>query len=256
MDQAVHPHQALADRLVSALRQDEFILYGQLIAPLAPGEGDRPFREILVRFQEEESKLLPPGSFFPVLEESGLMPYLDRWVVNRTARWIRSVRAIGPERPLPRASINLSTATLGDRKFAEFTRKHIQAATLPEGALSFEICCDIDSQHVHALLDLAARLRLAGCGFILARYDGGRDAIELRRRLAPEFVKLSPGAVRLLGQGEVGVDKVHAINRECHALGIKTIAEHVESNQTMMQLREIGVDFAQGFGVEAPLPLT
>src|SRR5450759_733586 len=106
MDQAIAQDQDLTDRLVAALRQDEFILYGQLIAPLAPGKSERPFQEILIRFQEEEAKLLPPGSFFPILEEYGLMHYVDRWVVSRVAKWVRSALAIKPDWPVPQNSIN------------------------------------------------------------------------------------------------------------------------------------------------------
>jgi ammonium transporter, Amt family len=255
MDQAVAPNQDLTDRLISALRGDEFILYGQRIAPLAPGAGACPFQEILIRFLEEETKLLPPGSFFPVLEECGLMPYVDRWVVSRVAKWIRSALAIKPDWPVPHNSINLSAFTLSDRNFAEYTRKQLQGAGLPGGTLSFELTCDSVAPQVEALLGLMAQLRPAGCGFVLARFDGGKEAFALLRRLAPEFVKLSPGLVRLLHQGRAGLDQVDAINRECQALGIKTIAEHVESVETMEQLRRLGVDFGQGFSIEVPQPL-
>ena len=255
MDQAVHPNQALAERLASALRQDEFVLYGQLIAPLVTVQGAGPFREILIRFQEEENKLLPPGSFFSILEDSGLMPYLDRWVVNRAVRWIRGRLEVKPDWPVPHNSINLSADTLTDRKFAEYAGRHLRAAALPPGSISFEIICDGALGRIEALLALAEQLRPEGCRFILARFDGGDAAQELRRRLRPEFVKLSPGLVRLLAQGSAGVERVDAINRDCHARGIKTIAEHVESERTIEQLRELGVDFAQGFGVEAPQPL-
>jgi EAL domain-containing protein (putative c-di-GMP-specific phosphodiesterase class I) len=255
MDQAVAPNQDLTDRLISALRGDEFILYAQPIVPLAPNESARPFQEILIRFQEEEAKLLPPGSFFPILEEYGLMPYVDRWVVGRIAKWVRSALTIKPDWPVPHSSINLSAVTLSGRNFAEYTRKHLQAAALPGGTVSFEVTCDSAGQNVESLLDLMAQLRPAGCGFILARFDGGKEAFALLRRLAPEFVKLSPGLVRMLNQGRAGLDRVDAINRECHALGIKTIAEHVESDQTIAQLLGLGVDFGQGFGIQAPRPL-
>lgn len=255
MDQAVAQNQDLTDRLVSALRQDEFILYGQPIMPLAPNASERPFQEILIRFQEEEAKLLPPGSFFPVLEECGLMPYVDRWVVGRIVRRVRSALAIKPDWPVPQNSINLSAATLSDRNFAAYTRRHLQAAALPEGTLSFEVTCDSAVLHVESLLGLMAQLRPAGCAFILARFDGGERAFELLRRLAPEFVKLSPALVRILDRGRAGLDQVDAIIRECRALGIKTIAEHVESDQTLAHLRGLGVDFGQGFGIQAPQPL-
>ena len=255
MDQAVAQNQDLAGRLISALRQDEFILYGQLIAPLDPDGEGRPFQEILIRFQEEETLLLPPGSFFPVLEECGLMHYLDRWVVNRIAKWVRHMLAIKPDWSVPRNSINLSTGTLSDLKFAEYTRRHLHGGALPEGTLSFEVTCDSAVLHVESLLGLMAQLKPAGCCFSLARFGGDKGAFELLRRLAPEFVKLSPALVRMLDQGRAGLERFDAINRACQELGVKTIAEHVESDHTLAQLRRLGINFGQGFGIQAPQPL-
>ena len=255
MNQGIVQNDELSDRLVAALRQDEFVLYGQAIVPLAPGESQRPFQEILIRFLEEETKLLPPGSFFPVLEEFGLMHYVDRWVVNRIATWVRYALTIKPDWLVPQNSINLSTATLSDAKFAEYTRRQLQAAALPLGTMAFEITCEGVREHVDALLSLMAQLRPAGCAFVLARFDGGKAAFDLTRQLKPEYVKFSPALVRILDRSSAGRYQVETVNRECHALGIKTIAEHVESKQTKELLRELGVDFGQGFGIKVPARL-
>src|SRR5262252_4179515 len=91
----------IANRLVAALQGDEFVLYAQSIVPLGSGADDWPFQEIFVRFAEEDAKLLPPGSFLPVLDEFHLLPFLDRWVVNRLARWVRSGLSIKPEWHIP-----------------------------------------------------------------------------------------------------------------------------------------------------------
>lgn len=255
MDQAVTQDQDLSDRLRAALRQDEFVLFRQKIVPLSPDASARPFQEILIRFQEEEAKLLPPGSFFSVLEDCGLLPHLDRWVVSRIVRWVYSALTIKPDWPVPHSSINLSAATLSDRNFGEYTRSHLKATALPAGTLSFEITCDSAAELVKSLQNLMTQLKPVGCGFILARFDGGKEAFELLRQLAPEFVKLSPGLVHALNRGAAGLERVDAINRQCHALGIKTIAEHVESDETIAQLRALGVDFGQGFAIQAPQPL-
>ena len=87
MDLQPDSEKDIAKRLMAALQQDEFLLYSQSIVLLAPQRDEHPFQEIYVRFKEEDAKLLPPGTFFPVLEECRLLPYLDRWVVNRLARW-------------------------------------------------------------------------------------------------------------------------------------------------------------------------
>ena len=122
--------------------------------------------------------------------------------------------------------------------------------------MSFEITCEHALDQVKAVQKLMELLRREGCRFILARFDGGEAAFGLLRQLKPEFVKLSPGLVRMLGQGRIGSDHLRAIHGACHTLGIKTIAEHVESEQTIADLRALGVDYGQGFAIEAPHALT
>jgi EAL domain-containing protein (putative c-di-GMP-specific phosphodiesterase class I) len=255
MEQAVAQDQDLTDKLVAALRQDEFILYGQKIAPLSPVGEEQPFQEILIRFQEEEAKLLPPGSFFPVLEDCGLLPYVDRWVVSRILRWVYSALTIKPDWPVPHNSVNLSVATLTDRNFMEYVRKHLQAAAVPAGTLSFEVTCDSAVEQMKHLQSLMTQLRPHGCRLVLARFDGGDNAFKLLPQLGPEFVKLSPGLVRALNHGKAGMERVETTNHKCHELGIKTIAEHVESDETIAQLRALGVDYGQGFAIQGPQPL-
>lgn len=255
MDQEVTEQNDLADRLVAALRKDEFVLFCQAIVPLVPRDGERPFQEILIRFEEEETKLLPPGTFLPLLEECALMPFLDRWVVTRIAKWVHAGLGINPDWKAPRNSINLSSQTLHDLGFAGFTRKHIQAAGLPEETICFEILWEDAVEHAESLLRLAAQLKPAGCCFTIARFEGVRGSFELLKALAPDFVKISPRIVRNIDQLPSSAATAEVIHRKCRAVGIRTIAEHVESDQALVQLRRMGVDYAQGFGVHTPQPL-
>src|SRR5262245_64811299 len=98
----------IADKLISALKTGGFVLYAQKILRLGASAGERPFQEILVRFKEEEEKLLPPGTFFPMLQEYRLLPYVDRWVVSRLATWIEESRAKNPGWAGPAHGVNLS----------------------------------------------------------------------------------------------------------------------------------------------------
>jgi EAL domain-containing protein (putative c-di-GMP-specific phosphodiesterase class I) len=255
MNQEVVVQNDLADRLVLALRKDEFILFRQAIIPLKPMGGDRPFHEVLIRFQEEEAKLLPPGTFLPLLEEYGLMPFVDRWVVGKIAKWARVARGIKPDWDVPRNGINLSPHTLHDRSFAEFTRKHIRAAALPAETICFEVIWESAVEHAEALMRLATQLRPEGCRITIARFEGVQGSFDLLKTLAPDFVKISPRVVRNIGKDPSATAMAEAIHRKCGALGIRTIAEHVESGEVLVQLRRIGVDYAQGYGILAPQPL-
>lgn len=246
----------LAKRLVAALREDEFVLYCQAIVPPSPGQVHRPFQELLIRFREEEEKLLPPGLFFPLLEDYRLLPFIDRWVVSRITQWIRTARAVKPDWEVPRSNINLSADTLYDPHFAEFTRKHIQTADLPAGALSFEMTWAEAIQHSKPLRSMAALLKGAGCGFTVADFDGSEDAFAALKEFAPDFIKISSAIVRNLERDAADSAALELIHSRCRSLGIGTIAECVESDALRQRLHRIGVDYVQGFGVSLPRPLT
>ena len=246
----------LATRLVAALRGDEFVLYCQAIVPPSPGLLHRPFQEVLIRFREEEAKLLPPGLFFPLMEDYRLLPFIDRWVVSRVTQWIREARAANPDWEVPRNNINLSADTLYDPHFAEFTRKHIQTADLPAGALSFEITWREAVRHAESLRGMATFLKEAGCGFTVADFDGSENAFATLDEFAPDFIKLGSRIVRTLESGASDSAAVESIHSRCHSLGIGTIAECVESDALRQRLLRIGVDYVQGFGVSLPRPLT
>ena len=183
------------------------------------------------------------------------MPFLDRWVVSRIAKWVRAGRGTKPDWEVPRNSINLSWQTLDDLSFADFTRRHIKAAGLPEETLCFEILWEDAVEHAESLLRLAAQLKPAGCRFTIARFGGVRGSFELLKALGPDFVKISPGVVRNIDQVPSSAATATAIHRTCRSLGIRTIAEHVESDQVLAQLRRMGVDYAQGFGILPLQPL-
>jgi EAL domain-containing protein (putative c-di-GMP-specific phosphodiesterase class I) len=238
--------KGFADRLISALQQEEFVLYAQTIIPVASQRESGLFQEIFVRFKEEDAKLLPPGAFLAVLEESHLLPYLDRWVVNRLARWVRGV-ALQPGGKKSRSNVNLSGQTLADPHFGEYVRKYVDDSYLSDGALAFEVTCANALEHLESLQRLMAELRPHGCCFTLAGFDGDERCFDLLKTVVPDFVKINVVSVPL--------DQVAAINSRCHSMGSKTIAEYVESDAALEHLRRIKVDFAQGFGVAPVEPL-
>lgn len=237
----------LTERLLSALKQDEFVLYTQRIVPLAPQADDPGFMEIFVRFSEEDTRLLPPGSFFPVLEEFGMLPYLDRWVVNRLARWVRSARKLLPDWDTPRHNVNLSQETLVDPEFPSYVLQYIEKSHLAGKELGFEIPCAGALAGPEGLKRLLSLLRPHGCTLTLSGYEGSADGLTLLKAIRPDFVKINTGSIDPV--------KIAEINRACHALNARTIAEYVENEKVMEHLRSIKVDYAQGFAVSPVEPL-
>jgi EAL domain-containing protein (putative c-di-GMP-specific phosphodiesterase class I) len=243
--------QNVGDRLRAALRNDEFCLYSQAIAPLgATGVAD-DFREILVRLREEEEGLMPPGAFIPLAEEYGLMPDLDRWVVTHVLDWA----CASPSRRAGRYCINLSPETWSGGGFPVFVDEELRR----RGAQGSLLCFEIRGEEAHVRRQECARLVSAlgeaGCRTTLCGFGVNAADYGLLKFLPVEYLKIDGNLVLNLARSQVDIIKLKAICRVARATGRATIAEFVESEETIALLREHGVDFVQGFGVARPEPL-
>ena len=237
----------ITDRLLSALQEDEFVLHSQAILPLIPQTDGRGFNEIFIRFQEEDEKLLPPGSFFPMLEEVGMLPYLDRWVINRLARFVRSGLKVNPVWNVPRYLINLSDETFADENFGEYVLKYADDSYLSGGVLGFDIAADSALANRQPLLKLMGQVREHGCTLSIAGFDGTAATLATLKEFEPNFIKFSA----------INADpaRIPEINKMCHGIDAQIIAEHVENAKVLDHLRRCKIDFAQGFGLAKVEPL-
>ena len=240
------PENPLARRLLAALQEDEFVLYYQPIVSIDPPANGREFTEIFVRFREEDAQLLPPGTFFPILEEAGLLPYLDRWVVNRLARHVRSGLKINPNWNIPHFIVNLSDETLADEDFGAYVLQYADESYLSDGVLGFDISCESAQANRDSLMQLMEELRPHGCSLTVAGFDGSAEALTGLKALEPDFIKFNATAID---------PSLPDINRMCHELGAQTIAEHVEDPAVLDNLRRCKIDFAQGYGLAKVEPL-
>jgi len=217
------------------------VLYAQSIVPLVEQPVAASFQEIYVRFREEDAKLIPPGSFFPVLDDCNMLPYLDRWVVNRLARWVRSGLKLKPDWKIPRCNVNLSRDTLADEQFAQYVLKYVVDSYLTGGVVGFDIPADIAMRNSARMLSLIAALRPHGCSFTIARFNGSDDMLSKIEVFEPDFIKIS--ALTL------DPARLPELNRMCHAVGAKTIVEQVENARVIEHLRRCRIDYAQGFAL-------
>jgi EAL domain-containing protein (putative c-di-GMP-specific phosphodiesterase class I) len=171
-------------------------------------------------------------------------------VVNRLTKWINIARSVKQDWKVPRNAINLSTQSLHIQGFPAFVRRHIEVAKLPPETFCFELIWEDAVEHAEALLRAVAELKPIGCRFTIARFDGVPGSFEMLRILAPDFVKISPRIVLALGQGQTAA--AEEIQGQCAHAGIRTIAEYVESDAVLAELRRIGVHHAQGFAIQPP----
>jgi Amt family ammonium transporter len=239
-----------ADRLIEALNQDGFVLYQQSIQPLRPGAHAESYQEILIRFKEEEEKLLPPGTFIPVLESSHLMHILDRWVLNRVIKWIHGRRKSDPLWNAPCSSINLSNDSLTSPDFAGFVKQQLHKGRVSGRKFAFEVAEEDGHCHLDALSAAATALKAEGCGVTLTSYTGTLIPPTQLESIGIDSVKLDIDIVTTLHNSAQSQERAAALQEQCASYGVRTIAEFVERPTTLERLKKLGVDYAQGYGIQ------
>ena len=252
-----HIGAQIRDRLIRDLKDEKFLLYFQSIVPVAVAAPDNSlYREILIRFKEEERDLMPPGTFLPVLEQQGLMPLLDRWVTGRVLKWVKSLHSAGTPRYAPRCSINVSSDTIRrDTAFGDFVRESVARAGIPAASLSFEIATSDVLSAPQPVTRLATSLRAAGCGVAFSGFAGETPALEIARALGVAFVKIDGSLVYPVSRDRSAASRLQQVQQSCRSFGVQTICTQVEDPHTLAILRRIQVNYAQGFGIDRPRPL-
>lgn len=240
-------------QIMEAIENDEFCLYCQRIAPLADSAGADHY-EILIRLIDEEESMIPPGAFFPLAERLGLMSHLDRWVVQHVADWVASLGS-KPEQKASSFFINVSGATIRDPSFPEFLQSTLQHYEIPATALCFEIPNAELVANNAEVAAFATSVRQCGCMVALGGFGRDRVLFDLIRGFQIEFLKIDGSVILSILQDPVTLAKVKAVSGVAKKIGVKTVAEFVESEEMITRLREIGIDYGQGFGISRPRPL-
>ena len=238
-----------AARITQAIEGGEFNLYCQEIAPIKSSITTVSHYEILIRMHEEENNLMPPGSFLPLVDQFKMMPKLDRWIINHIAQWLTAH---------PQANsvfyINVAKDTLRDRAFPDFIKEQLKKIKAPASNLCFEIEVSDAEANIADTLIFTQRIRELGCLVSLCSFSESPESLNLLEKMKVDYLKIDGSLVCNILRDEEDLDKVKAINQFAHKAEIKTIAELVETDDIIVKLKEIGVDYAQGFGVAMPHP--
>ncbi len=245
--------EQLRARFVNQLKEDNFVLYYQPIAP-ASSPHESNFREILARYREEEAGLLPPGSFLPILEEHELLPLLDRWVVSKVLVWGRALQAAGKR--MPQCSVNLSLQTVrGDGAFGEYVVKGLEKAGVAPASLTFEILTSDAAAYAPEIARFMTPLRAAGVTFALSWFAGEELALNFAPKMGFTYLKLDGSLVENIAKDTAKQARLSALIKRCRDAGMRTVCMWVENAETLAHLRALEVDYVQGFGVAKPKPL-
>lgn len=237
-------------RIHEAFEENRFCLFAQPILALKDGDADGLHAEILIRMRDREGQLVAPGEFIAAAERYGLMPMLDRWVVQTT---FRTIAAAG--NPFAMCAINLSGATFNDEDFADFVREQFRVSGVPPASVCFEITETAAISNLAAADRFIRALKALGCSFALDDFGAGMSSFTYLKNLPVDFIKIDGSFVKQMLDDTTDHAIVDLIARLGKVMGMRTIAEFVENDTMIGVLRRIGVDYAQGYGVSKPKPI-
>jgi len=240
-------------RITAALQADRLRLYVQPVLPLQPDGDAAPHYEILVRL-EEDGQIIPPGAFLPAAERYGLMPRIDQWVIDNTLSWLGD-RLRQPDGLHGVYAVNLSGASLSDERFRQALRATLQQRRLPPGVLCFEITETAAVANLSKVVQFIEEVKALGCLFSLDDFGSGLSSFAYLKNLPVDFLKIDGSFVKDIADDPMDLAMVQAIHAIGRVMGLKTIAEYVGSEAIAQKLREIGIDYGQGYHLGAPQPL-
>jgi diguanylate cyclase (GGDEF)-like protein/PAS domain S-box-containing protein len=276
-------------RVTRAVEENRLELFFQPIRPIGR-TGATAFHELTVRLRDDDGRLVAPGEFIPAAERYNVMSVIDRWVVQRAierlkewasravprrapaqearaggaaamdGQWRGAVARALPEAlptrdcsdlQLPLLAVNLSGTSLNEQSFIDFVLQQVGDATLAQ-ALCFEITETAAVTNLSNATFVMRELKARGCKFALDDFGTGLSSFMYLKTLPVDYLKIDGQFISHVADDAVDRSMVEAICKVGKALGIETIAECVESQSVLDELRRIGIDYAQGYFLAKP----
>lgn len=236
-----------ATRIKNAIEKDQFSLAVQPIMELESGEILR--QEVLLRLRDDEGGLILPAGFLSSAERFGLMRAIDKWVVSK------SIECLGLQlrkNPKLHFSINLSAESVGDQKILDIITSSLIRHEVPPTAVTFEITETVAIANLDAAVEFLKQLRELGCQTALDDFGVGYSSFAYLKDLPVDYVKIDGSFVRDVHRDKLQLAMVRSMNEIAHAMGKYTIAEFVHNEECMKVLKDIKVDYIQGYHVGGP----
>ena len=239
-------------RLEQALDKGQFALHWQQITPLGDETGGLHV-EILLRLINDDGTLISPGAFLPSAERFHMATRIDRWVVHEVFEWMAHHRATLPH--VGTVAINLSGQSIGDRDFHRYVMELIETIAFDRQKLCFEITETAAITNLSDAIYFFESMRKFGVRFALDDFGSGASSFGYLKSLPVDYLKIDGQFVRDLAIDLVDQATVRCIRDVAKITGKKTVAEFVETEAVEALLREMGIDYAQGFLRHRPIAL-
>ncbi|MBD2180109.1 EAL domain-containing protein [Aerosakkonema funiforme] len=237
----------------SELADNKFCLYYQPIVSVGSHRFVREYHEVLLRLVDEKGEVIPPMAFLPAAERYNLMPIIDRWVISTfLAKQARQGREM-QHRSL--YALNLSTASINDENFINFLYEQFSLHEILPETICFEITESVALSNFSQTNKLIRALKYLGCRVALDDFGSCISSFAYLKQLPLDYLKIAGDLIEGILDDTITYESVKAINNIAHVMGIETIAKFVTNASILEKVKDIGVDYAQGYGIAAPHPL-
>jgi len=236
-----------------ALADDRLSLFYQPIFHIEERSVRMSHCEILLRIRNENGELYSPARFIPIAEKYNIMTEIDQWIFTQVISWLAEHHE---DHVIPRLLVTLSGHSFVDDDFTRFIYERLSRGDIDPSHIAFEISEGAAVRSFEKVSNFIDRIRGLGCELALDDFGSGFSSFTHLKKLSFDYLKIDGLLVRNIATNAMDREMVAAINHIGHTVGARTIAEFVEDNAALECLREMHVDFAQGYGLRMPTPLT
>ena len=208
---------------------------------------------MLLRMKGEDGRIVRASAFLPAAERYNLIEKIDRWVICRALKWL----TLHPQHldNLFLCAINLSGQSLGNEEFLAFIERRFEETGVPPEKICFEITETAAITNLTAATHFINALESGGCRFALDDFGSGLSSFAYLKNLPVHFLKIDGAFVKAIVDDCINQAMVRSINEIGQVMGKQTIAEFVENDAILEKLRRIGINYAQGYGIDRPRPI-
>jgi multidomain signaling protein FimX len=231
----------------SALMENRFRLVQQPIASLL-GE-DKGMFDVLVRMLDEQGTEVLPAEFMKAAERNDLMKNIDRWVIGASMSFAANRKASC-------IFVRVSKDTVLDKSLLPWLDTQLKSLKIEPKRICIQVTEDLANQYVRQTKELAENLRKLGFGFALEHFGIGRDPLKLLADIDMNFIKIDGSLMQGLSTNQIQQQRVKGLVEAAKRRGMETVAERVEDANTMAVLWQLGIEFIQGYFVNAPEDVT
>jgi diguanylate cyclase (GGDEF)-like protein/PAS domain S-box-containing protein len=252
-------NQAIAFSESSSYADHHFCLYYQPIVPLEKKSSEASLPEsyehyeVLLRLIDDTGQIIPPMAFLPAAERYNLMPAIDRWVIRTFLAMLSQQSRDNWEHCI--YAINISGASVNDDQFINFLKEQFATYGIPPQVICFELTESLAMANRNKAFALIRDIKELGCRFALDDFGSGMSSLAYLKHLPVDYLKIDETLIKGIANDPIAGVMVEAISRLGHIIGIETIAEFVTDKLTLQEVKALGVNYAQGYGIAAPHPL-